>query len=356
MQVEAGMCPILTTLTKSQVRDAELAFRRLGNTTQPLSFYVELALANYRETQHDEKLSEAIAAYVAAKQHEQDQALLSKLQCVRIRQDLERLDEFFPGALVVELTGPLLMGFFERGMPSSKTYNNRRGIVSTFLKYAFQKGWLEKNPLARIPARRIRRNRSSAHTLTAASAAEMMHWLETFEDGCWIPFFALTLFAGIRPSVPQGEITRLKPEHIDLEAGIISISPEVSKVHEARKVTIQPNLAAWLRAYPLNKFCLIVSDFANRRAALSKQFALTHDVLRHTFISMFVAKYRSIGEAAIQAGNSESIIRRHYLDLKTPAEGEAFFAILPKHGRVADDPCLVGPLTSAPAAEQRPAV
>jgi len=28
--------------------------------------------------------------------------------------------------------------------------------------------------------------------------------------------------------------------------------------------------------------------------------------MRHTFISMFVAKFRSIGEAAIQAGNSEA--------------------------------------------------
>jgi hypothetical protein len=42
---------------------------------------------------------------------------------------------------------------------------------------------------------------------------------------------------------------------------------------------------------------------------------------------MFVAKFRSIGEAAIQAGNSESIIRKHYLDLKSPAEAEQFFGI-----------------------------
>ena len=31
----------------------------------------------------------------------------------------------------------------------------------------------------------------------------------------------------------------------------------------------------------------------------------------------------------MQAGNSESIIRKHYLDLKTPAEAEAFFSIMP---------------------------
>jgi hypothetical protein len=45
---------------------------------------------------------------------------------------------------------------------------------------------------------------------------------------------------------------------------------------------------------------------------------------------MFVAKYRSMGEAALQAGNSESIIRKHYLDLKSQAEAEEFFNILPK--------------------------
>jgi hypothetical protein len=45
---------------------------------------------------------------------------------------------------------------------------------------------------------------------------------------------------------------------------------------------------------------------------------------------MFVAKYRSMGEAALQAGNSESIIRKHYLDLKSPAEAEEFFDILPR--------------------------
>ena len=53
--------------------------------------------------------------------------------------------------------------------------------------------------------------------------------------------------------------------------------------------------------------------------------------MRHTFISMFVAKFRSMGEAALQAGNSEGIIRRHYLDLKTLEEAEGFFGILPSH-------------------------
>jgi hypothetical protein len=37
-----------------------------------------------------------------------------------------------------------------------------------------------------------------------------------------------------------------------------------------------------------------------------------------------------MGEGALQAGNSETIIRKHYLDLKTATEAEAFFGIMPE--------------------------
>ena len=223
-----------------------------------------------------------------------------------------------------------LVGYFEQGRPALKTYNNRRGIVSTFLKFAFLRGWIAENPIAKVPQHRIRRRRGMAATLSAAQARELMEHMEGYEGGRWVPYFALCLFAGIRPSVPHGEITKLKPEAIDLDAGVISVSAEVSKVREPRKVVIQPNLAAWLRAYPLERFPLVVTNFYERRGKIGKQFGLTHDVMRHTFISMFVAKFRSIGEAAIQAGNSEGIIRRHYLDLKSAGEAEDYWSILPQ--------------------------
>ena len=38
---------------------------------------------------------------------------------------------------------------------------------------------------------------------------------------------------------------------------------------------------------------------------------------------------RSIGDAALQAGNSETIVRRHYLNLHPSEEGQEFFRIVP---------------------------
>ena len=156
-----------------------------------------------------------------------------------------------------------------------------------------------------------------------------MRHVEQLDGGAFVPFFALALFAGIRPCLRAGEILKLRPEHVRLDTGVILIEPEVSKVRMKRNVAIQPNLAVWLTAYPLEKFPIIPANLQHARAAIAKEFALSHDIMRHTFISMHVAKYRSMGEAALQAGNSESIIRKHYLDLKTPAEAEQFFAILP---------------------------
>jgi hypothetical protein len=95
-------------------------------------------------------------------------------------------------------------------------------------------------------------------------------------------------------------------------------------------VTIQPNLAAWLQAYPLDRFPIIPLNARGMISQVRARFALSHDVLRHTFISMHVARFRSMGDTALQAGNSESIIRRHYLNMVSEEESSAFFQIIPR--------------------------
>jgi integrase len=330
LQHETGIRAAATRLTDKQLHEAEAAYCRLDGRGHSLSFCVDFTLANYRPPEKEKRLDEAITEYVAAKEHEFEQGHLSTPQIKRIRSDLKRLASHFAGTSVAELTPTRLITFLEMGRPGLKTYNNRRGILSTFLKFAFHREWVAENPILKVPHQRLWRRRGSAQTLSADEVRQLMEHLEEFEGGRWVPYFALCLFAGIRPGVPHGEISKLACEAVNLDSGVIIVSAEVSKVREPRKVAIQPNLAAWLRAYPLNEFRLVVGNFQQRCVALREKFHLTHDVLRHTFISMFVAKFRSIGEAALQAGNSESIIRKHYLDLKSKEEAEQFWGILPQ--------------------------
>jgi integrase len=329
-QDKSGVRPAITRLTDEQLREAESAFLRLAGRPHSLCFYLDFALTNYREPERQKKLSDAIADDVAAKEHELAQDQISVPQMARIRWELKRLAKAFPRKAVSELGSSALTEFLEKNRTGMKTHNNRRGVLSTFFKFAFLRGWIAENPIPKVPHFRIRRKRGAAQTFTADQAAKLMAKMEDYQGGKWVPYYALCLFAGIRPSVPHGEITRLQPADVNLDAGVINISAHVSKVREPRKITIQPNLAAWLRAYPLDKFPIVLGNFKKRREKFAKELGLTHDVMRHTFISMFVAKFRSIGEAAIQAGNSESIIRRHYLDLKSATEAEAFWSILPK--------------------------
>jgi integrase len=321
----------ITRLTDEQLREAEALFQRLTGKPHSLTFYVDFALQNHREPETQKPLRSAMAEYVAAKKHELEQDQLSEPHFKRIACDLRRLEKSMPANVTLgQLTIQKLLDFLEVDRPSLKSYNNRRGILSTFFKFAFHRGWVADNPILKIPHHRIRKKRGIAETLTVEQAAALMSEMEDFENGRWVPYFALCLFAGIRPSIPGGEITRLKPEDIRLDEEEISITAQCSKVREARKIHIHPNLAAWLRAYPPEKIPIIPKNGHKLRYRLTKTIELGHDVLRKTYISLFVAKYRSIGEAAIQAGNSESIIRKHYLNLKSSDEAERFFSIVPK--------------------------
>lgn len=331
LQADAGLQSATTFLSEEQLREAETAFNRLKEKPRSLSFYLDYALTNYREPETQRLLADAVADYTAAKQHEREQDQISESHLVFMKRDLNRFVRSFPKATVAELTAERLINYFNLGKPSLKTYNNRRGIVSTFLKFAFQRGWISENPIAKVPHHRIRRKRGAVATLSTAKAAELMAAVEALDGGRFVPFFALCLFAGIRPCLRTGEILRLKPEDVNLETGIIFVSADVSKVREPRKVTIQPNLAAWLKAYPpADDFPIVPKNLQHVRARIAKAYGLSHDIMRHTLISMFVAKFRSIGEAAIQAGNSEAIIRKHYLDMKSQTEAEAFYGIMPQ--------------------------
>ena len=65
--------------------------------------------------------------------------------------DLKKLNAHFPRATVAVITVAKLVEFLEVGRPGMKTYNNRRGIVSTFFKFSFQRGWIAENPIAKVP-------------------------------------------------------------------------------------------------------------------------------------------------------------------------------------------------------------
>jgi hypothetical protein len=70
-----------------------------------------------------------------------------------------------------------------------------------------------------------------------------------------------------------------------------------------------------LRAYPLRKCPINPANLQHIRETMAQIYPLSHNVMRHPLISMFVAHFRASDEATRQANNWESIIRRHPVDL-----------------------------------------
>ena len=111
---------------------------------------------------------------------------------------------------------------------------------------------------------------------------------------------------------------------------MIRIPPEISKTAEYRTIDIQPNLKAWLKPYAKRKARIHCPNFERGYKKIRKHFGLGHDVLRHSFISYHCAQFQSVGGSALQAGNSEAIVRRHYLKMVSKKEAADFWAIAPK--------------------------
>jgi hypothetical protein len=69
LQEESGIRTAVTQLVEDQLHEAESVFRRLDGRGNSLSFYVEFALANYREPLTQKLLAEAVIEFVAIKDH-----------------------------------------------------------------------------------------------------------------------------------------------------------------------------------------------------------------------------------------------------------------------------------------------
>lgn len=160
---------------------------------------------------------------------------------------MEWLKAAFPGRAVHSIATADIQGFLANRGVGKKRLNNLRGDLNAFFAWCqlAPREWTSANPVKPIPKFRILRG--VPEIISADVARKLMAFAEAYKSGAMVPYFALCLFAGIRPSFQHGEIRKLadspdpsKP--IDQALGVIRISPDVAKTKSVRQITIQPNL------------------------------------------------------------------------------------------------------------------
>jgi hypothetical protein len=315
-----------THLTIDQVAAAEAIVARLGDR-YTLTEMGDFFFRNHQEADFKISVAEASVAFRGAME-----GVIRDRSIVQLKSTLGQFEKFVEDSDLHEITTTDCERFL-RGLrardgvnpASKKTWNNYRADLHLFFEWCAdkQRRWVATNPVADTP--RFKVETEHIEVLSLEQARALMEYVAEFKEGRLARYFALALFAGIRPG---GELEKLAayPNLIDLNNQVVRISPAVSKTGKPRQIAISENLYQWLTQFGGD---LLPVNHDRDLKHIRQKFDLSRDVLRHTFISMHIGAFKSFADTALESGNSEKIIRDHYLNTSSLADAQGFWQIVP---------------------------
>ena len=327
-----------TSLDEDTLRECELALKRLGGTYS-ITSAVDYFLANHRAPDFTIAIADGLKHYLDALENSGVRANTIRSRKSVLLQFMETLDDPEVHEVTTQQVKAYLDGLRAKdGITKAKrkTFNNYKNDLNHFFSWSCAEDKTTNRPysftnpvdgIASFAAKRVNEQRAKASTTAPVRIKRGMSSLMNWRDGCMVKYFALAYFAGIRPDGELQKLAKREGELINLKTGNIHIPADISKTKEERDIDISDNLMKWLKAY--KKLPIVPANFDRLYKRARKSFKLSHDETRHSFISFHVALHRSIGDAALQAGNSESIVKKHYRKLHTREEGGEFFSIVP---------------------------
>lgn len=320
---------VSTDLSADKLAQAENAFRRLKDRYS-LDEVVDYFLRHFQAPEVEITLTEARKQFLEGKEREG----LRERSIYQLKRTLAQFADFMARRIkdaggadgecnVHEIsTGDVeafLAGLKSKdGVHRAKfsTWNNYRADVSSFFSWCSDKKrrWCSGNPVTdatRYAHKLVHQQRPEPDVLMPEQAEALLSHVATFKGGAYAKFFALLLFAGLRPTEAH-KLARheRRTELIDLDCGEIELPAEITKTGRKRTITIQPNLKKWLAAFPGE--VLPEKNTDRELKGIRRQFNLSHDVCRHSWFTYFVARFDSFAKAAKEGGNSEQIVKEHY--------------------------------------------
>ena len=351
-----------TRLTPEQEAQAERAFADLGEYPLPLA--IRFFLENYHEPVNQITVKNAFTEFIAAKKLAGLRpASIKALDC-----RVGFLNKKFGDKLVSEiLPAHVNEAIAQPGVTEATKQDNRRS-TSSFFSWCIAKEYCVTNPAKKTSRTRSTTDDTEPAILTLAEVRKLLMAARDFKNGKLVPYVALSLFSGIRPT----ELARISWEHIDLDAGTVTIGAKLAKMRQRRivefvqiternkkgkEIKLPANLRDWLLPHATEKTPFRGKNWRKDFDALKRHLGFgnpdllprrkkkretdeekasreklkpwTPDILRHTAISQHLAYFQHEGKTATWAGNSPDIIQRHYKGLVKPGDANEFWAITP---------------------------
>jgi integrase len=261
--------------------------------------------------------------------------------------DLARLNKFADAFQipVQQVRGEELQIFIE-GLGTPRTQVNYWRLVKSLLRFAVRRKYAPRDLLDELEGVELP---DLAPTNTEVFTPDELREMLDAARPALVPWLAVAAFAGVR----SAEILRLDWSEVNLARKLVTVRPEKAKTVSRRTVPLCDAAIAWLKPHAQqvgrvacyteeNKFvAAVVSDVnaARRKAGNAKPFRWKRNGLRHSFCSYRLALVKNAHEVSLEAGNSPNMIFKHYRELVSAEDGQAWFAISPHH-----DPSNILPL------------
>ena len=250
------------------------------------------------------------------------------------RSRMGRLKQTFHGYIHC-ITHEDLSGWLDRLKVSPRTRKNFRTAAVGLFKFAKDQGHLPRNVQTEAELlpdiKRLKAVTKDAE-IGIYTPKQFLKMLEA-APAHLLPVLAIGGLAGLRSS----EICRLKWQ--DIRKNEIIVKANDAKTGSRRVVPVVPALALWLskvkRGEDEQRVCQNYSKESALARAVTKALNSAgiipvHNGLRHSFCTYRLADIKNAAQVALEAGNSQTMLFRHYRALATANEGKNWFSVRPR--------------------------
>lgn len=271
------------------------------------------------------RVSEVVTAFKAAKTKAGFNVAKDHHDCFkRLAADLgeQYINEVTAGQLTAWLAKkehPVTRNTYRKRMVSVWRWAQRNGFLPRDIKTE-----AEQTDLAREVAPEI-------GIISAETFGKLLEHFRALHPEL-LPALVLSGFCGMRRDEVHGQTW----EDINLAERFVRVTKAKRGTPARRLVPLSPAAVEWLLLSPSRKGLVCDGRAVDRirKLAIAAAHKLPENCFRHAYISHRVAATGNIPQASLDAGNSPQIINRHYRELVTKSEGEAWFRITPASQQV----------------------
>lgn len=203
----------------------------------------------------------------------------------------------------------------------------RKRIVSVW-RWAQKRGYLPRD--VKTEAEQTERARETAPEIGIINSSTWGHVLEFVrtKDPELLATAIAAGFCGLR----RNEIHAQTWEDVNLKEKFLRVTKAKRGTPARRLVPLSDAAVEWF-VQCSGEHKGVIGDGLTvdklRKAARGAKIELPENCFRHGFISHRVAQTGNVSETSLEAGNSPQIVHRHYRELVTKVEGEAWFSVKP---------------------------